>query len=87
MFRSACPAALARPSIYAAKRVSCGLGALFLPTKQFYIKMIVYNTVVLNLDGHLFKPQDGKTTQICTRLAADFQGAFLAGAIGFEYLD
>src|SRR5204863_5676855 len=47
MFRSACPAAFARPSIYAAKRVSCGPGARFLPTKQFYIKMFVSNTVVI----------------------------------------
>jgi hypothetical protein len=39
--RSACPAAFAKPSIYAAKRFSCGLGAEpFVPTKQFYLKMI-----------------------------------------------
>src|ERR1051326_3255433 len=37
----------AKPSIYAAKRRSCGLGVLSLPTKQFYTKLSVYNTVVL----------------------------------------
>jgi len=46
--RSACPAAFARPSIYAAKRFSCGPGAEGLvPTKQFYTNLFLYNTVVL----------------------------------------
>jgi hypothetical protein len=33
--------------MYAAKRFSCGPGAVSAPTKQFYIKLFVYNTVVL----------------------------------------
>jgi hypothetical protein len=34
--------------MYAAKRFSCGLGAdKREPTKQFYIMLFVYNTVVL----------------------------------------
>src|SRR5437762_10014537 len=46
MCRSACPAALARPSIYAAKRFSCGPGAERRePIKQFYIKLLFCNTV------------------------------------------
>src|SRR5580658_3335689 len=46
--RSACPAAFARPSIYAAKRFSCGPGAEGLvPTKQFYTNLFFYNAVVL----------------------------------------
>src|SRR5580700_11403592 len=51
--RSACPAAFARPSIYAAKRLSCGPGAEGLvPTKQFYTNLLFYNTVVLErVDG------------------------------------
>src|SRR4051794_2410184 len=47
MLRSACPAASARPSIYAAKRSSCGPGVECLPTEQFYTKLFFYNTVVL----------------------------------------
>src|SRR6202035_4727918 len=48
MFRSSCFAAFARPSIYAAKRFSCGPGAeRRVPTKQFYIKMFFYDPVVL----------------------------------------
>src|SRR5580704_1739311 len=48
--RSACPAALARPSIYAAKRLCCGPGEERRdPTKQFYIKMFFFNTVILSL--------------------------------------
>src|SRR5947209_16925489 len=47
--RSACPAACARPSIYAAKRFSCGPGAECLPTKQFYTNLFLYNTVVLDV--------------------------------------
>src|SRR5579863_8962976 len=51
--RSWCPAAVARPSIYAAKRLSCGPGAERRdPTKQFYIKMLFYDPVVLG--GTLF---------------------------------
>src|ERR1700734_56676 len=47
--RSACPAAFARPSMYAAKRLSCGPGAEGLvPTKQFYTNLFFYNTVVLD---------------------------------------
>jgi hypothetical protein len=45
--RSACPAAFARPSMYAAKRFSCGPGADNMPTKQFYINLSISNTVVL----------------------------------------
>src|SRR5262249_31502515 len=46
--RSSCPAALARPSIYAAKRFSCGPGAERRdPTKQFYTRMFFYDPVVL----------------------------------------
>src|SRR5215467_4137972 len=46
--RSSCPAAVARPSIYAAKRFSCGPGAeRRVPTKQFYIRMFFYDPVVL----------------------------------------
>src|ERR1019366_4304434 len=46
--RSSCPAAVARPSIYAAKRFSCGPGAERRdPTKQVYIKMFFYDPVVL----------------------------------------
>ena len=46
--RSSCPAAVARPSIYAAKRFSCGPGADRRdPTKQFYIRMLFYDPVVL----------------------------------------
>jgi hypothetical protein len=42
------PAAFARPSIYAAKRFSCGPGAERRdPTKQFYIKMFFCDPVVL----------------------------------------
>src|SRR3954465_13662755 len=37
--RSACPAACARPFIYAAKRFSCGPGVECLPTKQFYTNL------------------------------------------------
>src|SRR5437773_8514772 len=45
---SSCPAAVAKPSIYAAKRFSCGPGAERRdPTKQFYIKMVFYDPVVL----------------------------------------
>src|SRR5262245_32273568 len=55
MLRSACPAASAKPSIYAAKRCSCGPGAVSLPTKQFYTKLLVYNTVVLEI------PEESKT--------------------------
>jgi hypothetical protein len=48
MCRSACPAAFARPSIYAAKRLCCGPGEERRdPTKQFYIKLFIYNTVIL----------------------------------------
>src|SRR3954451_18053317 len=48
MCRSACPAAFARPSRYAAKRFSCGPGADKRdPTKQYYTKLFVYNTVLL----------------------------------------
>src|SRR5262249_58556097 len=49
MLRSACPAASARPSIYAAKRFSCGHGTFSLPTEQFYTKLFFYNTVVLEV--------------------------------------
>src|ERR1700734_514469 len=50
--RSACPAAFARPSMYAAKRLSCGPGAEGLvPTKQFYTNLFFYNTVVLEIRG------------------------------------
>src|SRR5579863_7012234 len=46
--RSLCPAAVARPSIYAAKRLSCGPGAERRdPTKQFYINLFFYDPVVL----------------------------------------
>src|SRR5579863_6977768 len=46
--RSLCPAAIARPSIYAAKRLSCGPGAERRdPTKQLYSKMLFYDPVVL----------------------------------------
>jgi hypothetical protein len=39
---------LAKPSIYAAKRLCCGPGEERRdPTKQFYTKMFVSNTVVL----------------------------------------
>src|SRR5205823_11793202 len=52
--RSSCPVAFARPSIYAAKRFSCGPGAERRdPTKQFYIRMFVYDPVVLASLGHL----------------------------------
>src|ERR1035438_1119321 len=52
MCRSACPAALARPSIYAAKRLCCGPGEERRdPTKQFYTKMFLFNTVILIPDG------------------------------------
>ena len=38
----------ARPSIYAAKRLCCGPGEERRdPTKQYYIKMFVFNTVIL----------------------------------------
>src|SRR6516225_5942449 len=48
MCRSACPAALARSSIYAAKRLCCGPGEERRdPTKQFYIKLFFSNTVIL----------------------------------------
>src|ERR1700680_4693820 len=48
MCRSACPAASARPSKYAAKRLCCGPGEERRdPTKQFYIKLFVFNTVIL----------------------------------------
>src|SRR6202035_5709854 len=48
MFRSSCFAAFARPSIYAAKRFSCGPGAERRdPTKQFYTKMLFYDPVIL----------------------------------------
>jgi hypothetical protein len=33
--------------MYAAKRFSCGPGAVSAPTKQFYTKLFFYNTVVL----------------------------------------
>jgi hypothetical protein len=34
--------------MYAAKRLRCGSGAdKRVPTKQFYTKMLIYNTVVL----------------------------------------
>lgn len=44
--------------MYAAKRSCCGPGAedRFVPTKQFYTKMSVYNTVVLS-----------DTPRVCTR--------------------
>jgi hypothetical protein len=43
-----CPAALARPSIYAAKRLCWGPGEERRdPTKQFYIKLFFSNTVIL----------------------------------------
>src|ERR1019366_2064135 len=46
--RSSCPAAIARPSMYAAKRCSCGPGAERRdPTKQFYIRLFFYDPVVL----------------------------------------
>src|ERR1700683_1822843 len=62
--RSACPAAFARPSIYAAKRLSCGPGAEGLvPTKQFYTKVFFYNTVVLR----------DITMATCYRCGADTQ--------------
>jgi hypothetical protein len=35
-------------TIYAAKRFSRGPGAVVVPTKQFYIKLLIYNTVVLD---------------------------------------
>src|SRR6266446_10498669 len=38
--RSACLAAFAKPSVYAAKRSSCGLGAEECPTKIFYISFV-----------------------------------------------
>src|SRR5450432_4361485 len=51
MCRSACPAAFARPSIYAAKRLCCGPGEERRdPTKQFYIKLLIDNTVILPYD-------------------------------------
>ena len=54
VFGFAGPAAFARPSIYAAKRLSCGPGAERRdPTKQFYIKMFFYDPVVLNALGGL----------------------------------
>jgi hypothetical protein len=41
------PCGVGQPSIYAAKRFSCGPGAVSLPTEQFYTKLFVSNTVVL----------------------------------------
>src|SRR5947209_11192635 len=48
--RSACPAARASPFIYAAKRFSCGPGEECFPTKQFYTRLLLYNTVVLSVE-------------------------------------
>src|SRR5260370_9765645 len=48
--RSWCPAGKARPFIYAAKRFSCGPGPeAFVPTKQFYTKMLFCDPVVLGV--------------------------------------
>ena len=53
--------AFARPSIYAAKRFSCGPGAETRdPTKQVYIKMSVYDPVVLAARGGMvFRKSEG----------------------------
>jgi hypothetical protein len=71
MCRSACPAAFARPSIYAAKRLCCGPGEERRdPTKQFYIKLLIYNTVILDT----FAMQQGGTQY--RRLVGAFQRIF-----------
>src|SRR2546423_15496167 len=63
--RSSCPAAFARPSIYAAKRFSCGPGAeRRVPTKQFYIKMFFNDRVVL----------DGPSLRVSIRLSLQAGG-------------
>ena len=79
MCRSARPAAAARPSIYAAKRLCCGPGEERRdPTKQFYTELFVFNTVILGLTALLRNKQ--------TLLIVDEVWKAMLGALGLLLL-